>query len=216
MLRVSPLQRAWPVGANPSYTTLSSRGPGGIASVAGRRVRLPRKPRGPRLPSAAAPLAVPDSHLTQSSSSLTRRTCCLPPRGRSVAAPRAGAYLSRVCDETEQATPHQPTMPTYEYRCAACGAEFEKFGRMSDPPREPCPACGAEAQRKLSAGAGLLFKGSGFYITDYRGDSYKKAAASESGGGEAKAEPKGDAKPAPKSETKPTPPPASGGGAKSE
>jgi putative FmdB family regulatory protein len=57
-------------------------------------------------------------------------------------------------------------MPTYEYRCAECGNEFEKFGRMSDPPVQACPACGAEAQRKMSAGAGLLFKGSGFYITD--------------------------------------------------
>lgn len=108
-------------------------------------------------------------------------------------------------------------MPTYEYRCAQCGNEFEKFGRMSDPPVEACPACGAEAQRKMSAGAGLLFKGSGFYITDYRGEGYKKAAASDSaGGGEPKAESKGDAKPAPKSEPKSTPPPASGGGAKSE
>lgn len=117
-------------------------------------------------------------------------------------------------------------MPTYEYRCAECGNEFEKFGRMSDPPVQACPACGAEAQRKMSAGAGLLFKGSGFYITDYRGDSYKKAAASDaaSGGGESKAESKGEgkseskpeAKSAPKSEPKAPPPSSSGGGAKSE
>ena len=103
-------------------------------------------------------------------------------------------------------------MPTYEYRCAGCGNEFEKFGRMSDPPVQECPACGAEAQRKMSAGAGLLFKGSGFYLTDYRGEGYKKEAASDrAAGGEAKAEPKGDAKP----ETK-SPPPSTGGGAKSE
>lgn len=51
---------------------------------------------------------------------------------------------------------------------------------MSDPPTAKCPVCGAGAQRQLSAGAGLLFKGSGFYITDYRSDSYKKAAESES------------------------------------
>jgi putative FmdB family regulatory protein len=113
-------------------------------------------------------------------------------------------------------------MPTYEYRCAECGNEFEKFGRMSDPPVYACPACGAEAQRKMSAGAGLLFKGSGFYITDYRGDSYKKAAASDSasGGGESKGEGKGDSKAetksAPKPEPKAPPPSSSGGGAKSE
>ena len=53
---------------------------------------------------------------------------------------------------------------------------------MSEEPRAECPACGGEASRKLSGGAGLLFKGSGFYITDYRSDSYKKAAGSENGG----------------------------------
>lgn len=74
-------------------------------------------------------------------------------------------------------------MPTYEYRCPSCGDEFEKFQRMSDEPVAECPSCGAGAERKLSAGAGLLFKGSGFYITDYRSDSYKKAASSENGGG---------------------------------
>ena len=71
-------------------------------------------------------------------------------------------------------------MPTYEYRCPA-GHEFEKFQRMSDPPVAECPECGAEAERMLSAGAGLLFKGDGFYITDYRSDSYKKAAQKEKG-----------------------------------
>ena len=53
---------------------------------------------------------------------------------------------------------------------------------MSEPPVEKCIHCGAAAERKLSAGAGLLFKGSGFYITDYRSDSYKKAADAEKGG----------------------------------
>lgn len=74
-------------------------------------------------------------------------------------------------------------MPTYEYRCPACKHEFEKFQRMSEEPKAECPECGAESERKLSGGAGLLFKGSGFYITDYRPDSYKKAASSDSGSG---------------------------------
>ncbi|HKJ92530.1 MAG TPA: zinc ribbon domain-containing protein [Longimicrobiales bacterium] len=79
-------------------------------------------------------------------------------------------------------------MPTYEYRCPK-GHEFELFQRMSDPPEAECPECGEAAQRQLSAGAGLLFKGSGFYITDYRSDSYRKAAEREKSGGG-----KGDAK----------------------
>jgi putative FmdB family regulatory protein len=72
-------------------------------------------------------------------------------------------------------------MPTYEYRCSN-GHEFERFQRMSEPPIDRCPTCGAPAERLLSAGAGLLFKGSGFYITDYRKDSYRKAAEADSGG----------------------------------
>ncbi len=70
-------------------------------------------------------------------------------------------------------------MPTYEYRCPSCGSDFEKFQRMSDDPGADCPSCGAPAQRRLSGGAGLLFKGSGFYITDYRGEGYKKAAGAD-------------------------------------
>lgn len=75
-------------------------------------------------------------------------------------------------------------MPTYEYRCPSCSNAFEKFQRMSDEPVAECPSCGARAERRISGGAGLVFKGSGFYITDYaRGDSYKKAAQADSGGG---------------------------------
>ena len=70
-------------------------------------------------------------------------------------------------------------MPTYEYRCPACNNEFEKFQRMSDEPVAECPECGASAERRLSGGAGLVFKGSGFYITDYRSGDYKKAADAE-------------------------------------
>jgi len=71
-------------------------------------------------------------------------------------------------------------MPTYEYRCPR-GHDFELFQRMSDEPRTPCPQCGEEAARLLSSGAGFLFRGDGFYITDYRSDDYRKAAKSETG-----------------------------------
>lgn len=70
-------------------------------------------------------------------------------------------------------------MPTYEYRCPE-GHDFEKFVlKISDAQAElPCPACGAVASRRLSAGGGLLFKGSGFYITDYGKDGKKDQRAS--------------------------------------
>jgi len=71
-------------------------------------------------------------------------------------------------------------MPTYEYRCSN-GHEFEHFQRMSEDPLDVCTVCGAPAERLLSSGAGLLFKGSGFYITDYRSDSYRKAAEADRG-----------------------------------
>lgn len=67
-------------------------------------------------------------------------------------------------------------MPTYEYRCPACSRDFERFQRMSDPPGAPCPDCDQPAERLISAGGGLLFKGDGFYITDYRSDAYKDKA----------------------------------------
>src|SRR5215212_10750408 len=57
-------------------------------------------------------------------------------------------------------------MPTYEYQCPE-GHSFEKFQKMSEKPRAKCPVCGKPATRKISGGAGLVFKGSGFYITDY-------------------------------------------------
>ena len=88
-------------------------------------------------------------------------------------------------------------MPTYEYRCTSCSNQFEKFQRMSDEPVAECPACGSRAERRLSGGAGLLFKGSGFYITDYRGDSYKKAAGADKGESGSSSESKpSDSKPA--------------------
>ena len=69
-------------------------------------------------------------------------------------------------------------MPTYEYRCPK-GPDFDLFQSMSDEPGAVCPECGESAERLMSGGAGLIFKGEGFYITDYRSDAYKKAASSD-------------------------------------
>jgi putative FmdB family regulatory protein len=69
-------------------------------------------------------------------------------------------------------------MPTYEYRCPK-GHHFELFQRISDEAGADCPECGEPAQRQISAGAGFLFKGDGFYITDSRSSDYKKKASSE-------------------------------------
>lgn len=71
-------------------------------------------------------------------------------------------------------------MPTYDYKCDKCGHEFERFQRISDAPLKRCPECKGRVRRMIGAGAGLLFKGSGFYITDYRSDSYRKAAKADS------------------------------------
>ncbi|MBX3364195.1 MAG: hypothetical protein KF866_05455 [Phycisphaeraceae bacterium] len=71
-------------------------------------------------------------------------------------------------------------MPTYDYRCQACAHEFELFQSMKDAPKRKCPSCGRAAlERLIGTGAAVLFKGSGFYETDYRSESYKKAAEAE-------------------------------------
>lgn len=72
-------------------------------------------------------------------------------------------------------------MPTYEYRCTACSHTFDLFQRMSDEPVAACPECGESSERLLSGGAGFLFKGDGFYITDYRSADYKKKASADKG-----------------------------------
>lgn len=72
-------------------------------------------------------------------------------------------------------------MPTYEYKCEACGHQFEKFQSITADPIKQCPECGKKkVKRLIGTGAGLIFKGSGFYITDYRSDGYKAAAKSDS------------------------------------
>jgi len=71
-------------------------------------------------------------------------------------------------------------MPTYDYRCTSCDHEFEEFQSMSAKPLKRCPSCETDSlERLIGTGAGLIFKGSGFYETDYRSESYKKAAEKE-------------------------------------
>jgi putative FmdB family regulatory protein len=75
-------------------------------------------------------------------------------------------------------------MPTYDYVCDGCGHAFELFQSMTEPVKKTCPKCKKKKLRRLiGAGGAIVFKGSGFYKTDYRSDSYKKGAAADSGGG---------------------------------
>ena len=71
-------------------------------------------------------------------------------------------------------------MPTYDYMCDSCGCEFEQFQSITATPLRKCSKCGKrELKRLIGAGAGVIFKGSGFYQTDYRSESYKKAQESK-------------------------------------
>lgn len=80
-------------------------------------------------------------------------------------------------------------MPTYDYECDACGHEFELFQSISDPVKRKCPECGKLKLRRLfGTGAAVVFKGSGFYQTDYRSDSYKKAAEKDKKSRESKSD----------------------------
>ena len=86
-------------------------------------------------------------------------------------------------------------MPTYDYECDACGHRLELFQRMSEEPLTECPVCGKDKFRRLfGTGAAIVFKGSGFYQTDYRSASYKSAAEKESKDGSAKTDSKTDSK----------------------
>ena len=67
-------------------------------------------------------------------------------------------------------------MPTYEYKCLDCGIQFDRFQRITEDPIQECPECSGQTKRLIGAGAGLIFKGSGFYITDYRSEGYKERA----------------------------------------
>ena len=71
-------------------------------------------------------------------------------------------------------------MPTYDYECDACGHKFELFQAITAKPIKKCPTCGrAKARRLIGTGAGIIFKGSGFYCTDYRSKNYQSAAKKE-------------------------------------
>lgn len=70
-------------------------------------------------------------------------------------------------------------MPTYEYECTACGHRFERFQSITAQPIKRCSKCKKAVRRLLGTGAGVIFRGSGFYATDYRSDNYKKAAKAE-------------------------------------
>jgi putative FmdB family regulatory protein len=97
-------------------------------------------------------------------------------------------------------------MPTYEYACSKCGHHFDKFQPMRDEPLKKCPKCGRAALKRLvGGGAGLIFKGSGFYITDYRN---KPAGKAEGGEGKAEAAPKAGQEGKPAAEAKPAATPA--------
>ena len=87
-------------------------------------------------------------------------------------------------------------MPTYEYKCLDCGIQFDRFQSITEDPIQECPECSGRTKRLIGAGAGLIFKGSGFYITDYRSEGYKESAkkdkeSSSSGEGDSKS---GDSK----------------------
>lgn len=95
-------------------------------------------------------------------------------------------------------------MPTYDYECNACGHTFELFQSISEPVKKSCPECGKPKLRRLfGTGAAVVFKGSGFYQTDYRSESYKKAAEKDKSASESKTE-KTDTKNKTKSESSST------------
>ena len=104
-------------------------------------------------------------------------------------------------------------MPTYDYRCKHCGHALELFQSITESPRKKCPKCGKSGlERQIGAGAAILFRGSGFYQTDYRSDSYKKSAEAESSSAKSgsdkppeKPAPDAAAKPAEKAVEKPKP-----------
>lgn len=100
-------------------------------------------------------------------------------------------------------------MPTYDYKCDACGHTFENFQSITSAPIRKCPKCGKrKVKRLLGTGAGMIFKGSGFYITDYRSEGYKSAAKADSAGGNSTPAKPAEGAPAAAKESKPAAPAA--------
>ena len=110
-------------------------------------------------------------------------------------------------------------MPTYEYVCDACGHQFDEFQSFSDKPLKKCPACKKSKLRRLfGTGAALIFKGSGFYQTDYRSESYKagaKADSASTSSSESKSETKSETKSEAKSDSSSSSSGSSSGSSKS-
>jgi len=85
-------------------------------------------------------------------------------------------------------------VPTYEYECQQCEYTFEQFQRITEKPLRRCPKCKGKVKRLLGTGAGIIFRGSGFYQTDYRSEGYKKAQKADTGASQAKSTDAGGAK----------------------
>ncbi|GMV97423.1 MAG: zinc ribbon domain-containing protein [Phycisphaerae bacterium] len=95
-------------------------------------------------------------------------------------------------------------MPTYDYECGSCGHTYELFQSITARPEKKCPACGRKtAKRLIGTGGTIIFKGPGFYVTDYRSESYKKAAKAEAEAAGGGAKDKADGKAGTKQESKP-------------
>ena len=85
-------------------------------------------------------------------------------------------------------------MPTYEYECLKCGYRFERFQSIMDAPLKRCPKCHCKIKRLIGSGAGIIFKGNGFYATDYRSENYNKGVKQEKKEKESKNEKKKEKK----------------------
>ena len=102
-------------------------------------------------------------------------------------------------------------MPTYEYRCKACAHAFERMQGITEAPVRTCPKCSKrKVERLISSGGGLIFKGSGFYITDYRSKGYQDKAKADSDAAKPKTETKTESKTEPKPDAKSKPEPKPG------
>ena len=119
--------------------------------------------------------------------------------------------MDNDCSAAKKFKKRKQFMPTYEYLCSKCGHQFEKHQSMSAETLSICPKelCGqkkwgkGKVKKLIGAGAGLIFKGSGFYITDYRSDKYKAAAKSDSASSSPESKPAKTETIAPKTESKP-------------